>query len=468
MKRSLLSQAPDLQLLRGSRSSRAPRASAQAVALALGGTEERGKGKRRKGEEDGDFQPDTATNVTVTTPPTAATLTLETEKLDASEKKSPESSPAREQGSALLDRLDDLDLEGEAVASETKRAKKQESHWCSKFLVEVRFVLAKLSAKAQSSVRLMDEYPATMLQCTLGVSHYTGTGHHQQFLLLNPNRPYNTNVVDHFNCHSKIKKYMEDAVARGEDLDRAHDACLKRFSSTSVAGGQQILPFARKNALEKNAVGLLDRERKELALSVWLLDSHTPLHRLRKQSWMTYCEEMGHQVVKPELLRRVHYPKIFSAILALRKQLFENGGFIHIEYDFLSNGSTKYLIVCGRTVVSFELFNDICGVVEWEGAQSSEHVAQLVSDTVERVASNAVLLASSTVDGALLAANAELVDTEDSHWCFCHQLALPIKKSLDGSSVMALDFAFMHSLGVFLRSHSACQDHLKAHSATES
>ncbi len=97
-------------------------------------------------------------------------------------------------------------------------------------------------------------------------------------------------------------------------------------------------------------------------------------------------------------------------------------------------------------------------MIEWFGVASATVVASLVSSAIDRVASNSVQLSSNTVDGALRAASTELVGEEDTFWCFLHQFALPIKKSL--VDVVGLDFQFMHSFGVFLRSHSASQEKL--------
>lgn len=183
---------------------------------------------------------------------------------------------------------------------------------------------------------------------------------------------------------------------------------------------------------------------------------HTPLYRLGKQTWIDLCSQLGLQLHKPESLRRIHYPLIFEA-LRLRQSLFSKGGFIHTEFDFLSVGSSKYLLICGRTVVDFSLFNDVIGLIEWCGVAGAPMVASLARSTIDRVAGSAVQYCSNTVDGALVAASEELIGEDDTWWCFCHQLALPIKKSLQETLVGA-DFAFMHRFGVFLRSHSETHD----------
>jgi hypothetical protein len=45
--------------------------------------------------------------------------------------------------------------------------------------------------------------------------------------LINKNRPFNSNVVDHFLGHARIKAYMETAKAKAEDLERAASAVLE-------------------------------------------------------------------------------------------------------------------------------------------------------------------------------------------------------------------------------------------------
>ncbi len=46
-------------------------------------------------------------------------------------------------------------------------------------------------------------------------------------------------------------------------------------------------------------------------------------------------------------------------------------------------------------------------------------------------------------------------------WCFCHQFALPIKKSLAEAGLIAQDFQFMHTFGVYLRSHARTRELLE-------
>jgi hypothetical protein len=64
------------------------------------------------------------------------------------------------------------------------------------------------------------------------------------------------------------------------------------------------------------------------------------------------------------------------------------------------------------------------------------------------------------VDGALRSAGSQLVGEEDTTWCFCHQTALPVKKSLEGNSGIALDFTFMHQFGVYVFSHAVVAEML--------
>jgi hypothetical protein len=165
-------------------------------------------------------------------------------------------------------------------------------------------------------------------------------------------------------------------------------------------------------------------------------------------------------------LRRLHYPLIFESVFRMRQALFVKGGFVHTEFDFLDAFSKEYLIVCGRTCVDFKLVNDILGIVEWTGTHDASHIAQLARSTIDRVCPDSVILASNTVDGALQAASESMLGEgreHESNWCFCHQLALPIKKSLDCTKrpgAVAEDFAFMHFFGVFIRSHSNAQETL--------
>ncbi len=43
----------------------------------------------------------------------------------------------------------------------------------------------------------MDEFPVEMWQCAIP-DLYTGTGTHTDYLLINPDRPFHQNTVDHF------------------------------------------------------------------------------------------------------------------------------------------------------------------------------------------------------------------------------------------------------------------------------
>ncbi len=103
----------------------------------------------------------------------------------------------------------------------------------------------------------------------------------------------------------------------------------------------------RFSKLEKSEPGLLDREKKELSICAFLISTHTPLYRLEKKTWKDMCSELHVELHQPDSLRKVHYPLIFESVLRLRRSLFQEGGFIHTEFDFLSAGSAKYLIICG-------------------------------------------------------------------------------------------------------------------------
>jgi hypothetical protein len=354
---------------------------------------------------------------------------------------------------------------GESSPSPTmlRSAKKsaKSDHWTSFFLERVPFQIQLLSGQAKKSVLKMEEAPSEMYRCTLG-QHFDGIGKHFEYLLIPAKREVHSNIVEHFNGHKKVKEYMEAAVAKGSDLERAAESIVGMLNEQAkkAGGTQQLLPFARRNAAEKGVQVLLERERKEVALAVFLIDTRTPLFRLHTATWKRFCEEADLKLQKPDTLRKVHYPNIFECFLRIRRSLFAQAGFLHVEFDFFSFNSTKYLIVCGRTCISFKIFNDILGIVEWVGDQTDDHVAQLVSSTVDRVANDSVLLSTCTVDGALRSAGSQLVGEEDTTWCFCHQTALPVKKSLEGNSGIALDFTFMHQFGVYVRSHAVVAEML--------
>jgi hypothetical protein len=88
--------------------------------------------------------------------------------------------------------------------------------------------------------------------------------------------------------------------------------------------------------------GLLPREIKEVALVVWLLDTRTPLYRLEMASWKEFCRQINLDIPKPDHLRRVHFPNIFECFLRLRRRLFEQAGFVHIEFDYMTLGASKF------------------------------------------------------------------------------------------------------------------------------
>ena len=116
--------------------------------------------------------------------------------------------------------------------------------------------------------------------------------------------------------------------------------------------------------------------------------------------------------------------------MRLRRRLFEKAGFVHIEFDFMSLGASKFLIVCGCAVVDFAIFNDILGVVEYVGTEAAEHISSMVNSTLERVAGDSVLLSSVTVDGALRAAGVAVAEGQDDDvlWCFCSSVCFAREK----------------------------------------
>ncbi len=354
-----------------------------------------------------------------------------------------------------------------AAAAQKKKKRIVEAHWVSQFLKAVPFDLGKLGGASKAAVAKLDEYPTEMWECTIP-DLYTGTGAHNDHFLINPDRPYHQNTIDHFaKSHAKVHTYMVDALARGERTDAAATACLQMFrEQAKKSGGTQtkLTALVRSKAEKPTGAELLIRERKELALALWLLGTQTPLSRLSHKSWADAQRELGINLHSAKELRRVHYPLIFEAILRLRQEVFVTAGFIHTEFDFLTVFNKSILIVCGHTSVGYKLFSDILGIVEFSGFGGAEHVNQLVQETISRVAPNSVLLATNTVDGALRRASEELVGEDDTEWCICHQLALPIKKSLNldryPGSVIALDFAFMHHFGVFVRSKSDVTERL--------
>ncbi len=354
------------------------------------------------------------------------------------------------------------DSSGDAPAVVPKKPKGREKHWVEYFLQKVPFKSSKLSGRAKQVVEKMTEYPEQMYQC-LVAEHYDGTGQHHEFLLIPPKRDMHQNIVTHFDGHSRIKSYMEEALGNGEILERAAAACFQMLQKEKQKGTLATHGFVRKNAQEKRAEGLLPREIKEVALAVWLLDTRTPLYRLETASWKEFCKQIHLEMPKPDHLRRVHFGNIFECFLRLRRRLFEKAGFVHIEFDFMSLGASKFLIVCGCAVVDFEIFNDILGIVEYIGTEAAGHVSSMVHSTLSRVTSNSVLLSSVTVDGALRAAGTAVAegDDDDVLWCFAHQFALPVKKSLEGDDSVSKDFSFLHFFGVYLRSHAPLREVLE-------
>jgi hypothetical protein len=88
----------------------------------------------------------------------------------------------------------------------------------------------------------MNEFPEQMFRCIAG-KHYSGTGSHVEYFLINKGRPYNTNIVDHFQGHSRIKEYMDIAKGKGEDLERAASSILELLDNENrkKTGTQQTL-----------------------------------------------------------------------------------------------------------------------------------------------------------------------------------------------------------------------------------
>lgn len=354
----------------------------------------------------------------------------------------------------------------EAPMAAEKKKRNVDEHWVAHFLVRVNFDYNKLPGVSQKAVDRMEEFPSQMWQCR--IPHlYTGTGKHADHFLLNPDRPFHQNVIDHFsNAHGQVFRYMSDAMSRGEAADAAAAACLKMFQQQSrKSGGTQstLKGFVRTKGEQPSAPeDLLVREKKEVALALWLLATQSPLYRLTNKTWNDVQKEFAIKLHNAKELRYVHYPLIFEAILRLRQDLFAEAGFIHAEFDFLTVHNKSILIIGGHTCVRFRLFSDIIGIVEFVGPASADHVAQMADDSIARVAPKTVLLASNTVDGALRAASRELVGEDDTAWCICHQYALPIKKSLNlerfPASLVALDFAFMHDFGVYVRSQGSVRE----------
>jgi hypothetical protein len=169
-------------------------------------------------------------------------------------------------------------------------------------------------------VESMDAYPEWMVLSLGGIHDWTRK--HTDFMLLDPKRPLKTNVVEHFKTHERIKLHMDQAKANGEDMERAKNQILTLMQNEQKkTGGSQLrlTQMARLSSLEKATAGLLDREKKELALCTFLPDTHTPLYRLGKKTWPDLCSQLGVNIHKPDSLRKIRLPLIFEAILRLRR-----------------------------------------------------------------------------------------------------------------------------------------------------
>lgn len=373
-----------------------------------------------------------------------------------------------ESGVALTDTGGSAGIAGTAAQKKVKKKRSTDLPWVAYLLKRVPFNKKLLSGPSKAAVNNLDEFPEEMWEC-LCSDLYTGTGTHVSHLLINKDRPYHQNVVDHFKLsHAKVYEYMTAVEVRGEQPEAAVAAGLKmlREQQKKTGGSQSVLSkmMRKKSEMPASSDQLLLRERKELALALWMLGTQTPISRLGHKSWPDLQKELNISLHSAKELRRVHYPLIFEAILRLRREVYVSAGFIHTEFDFLTVYNKSILIVCGHTCVGFKLLSDILGIVEYTGFAGAEHVAQLASETVSRVAPNSVTLATNTVDGALRAASVEYIGLDDTEWCISHQFALPIKKSLNltkyPDGVVALDFAFMHSFGVFVRSKSNVHEKL--------
>jgi hypothetical protein len=321
------------------------------------------------------------------------------------------------------------------------RLRRAPEHWVGFFLQEVPFEQAKLCAAAQKVVSKMDEYPELMWYCPLGPENWQGTGVHNQYMLM-PARRFHSNIVSHFDGHRHVKKWMEDAVARGEDLSVAAANCKKMV--LKVSGQRSILTMLpRKTATEKATDGLLVRERRELSLAVWTMGTQTAPNALRHHTWATFLKEASLTGLH-DALKHIHYPLVEEAAMHLMREEFIDAGFVHSEMDFMTVGLKSVLVVAAHTVVAFELRSHLVGIVEYTGFGGAEHVSQITAERLERVAPGVVIHAANTADGALAAASELLVGEDDAVWCFAHQQALPIKKSLDltkyPGSVVAYDF----------------------------
>jgi hypothetical protein len=149
-------------------------------------------------------------------------------------------------------------------------------YWTSFFLERVPFQIQLLSGQAKKSVLKMEEAPSEMYRCTLG-QHFDGIGKHFEYLLIPAKREVHSNIVEHFNGHKKVKEYMEAAVAKGSELERAAESIVGMLNEQAkkAGGTQQLLPFARRNRAEKGVQVFLERERKEVALAVFLIDTRS-------------------------------------------------------------------------------------------------------------------------------------------------------------------------------------------------
>jgi hypothetical protein len=372
------------------------------------------------------------------------------------------------------DDVDDEVAEDEDAAKQKSvkrmRKREKEDHWVLHVLRPVAFDYSLLSGSSKKIVDKLEDYPSEMWECPLPNSLYTGTGKHQKYLLMNASRPAHQNTIDHFKTHGTFMKYM-DELRGGEDIDVAIESAMTMLNAQMVKpGGERrvsIKSFYRKTPAEKKIPKLLDKEKNGIAICAWMIATSVAPNKLEHKTWKDVKNRIGMFVDNPQNLRTVHYPMIFEAIHRLRKDIFVKGGFVHTEFDFLTLNNSKYLIVAGHTCVDFQRFSDILGLVEWSGFGGVEHVAQLARVTIDRTVPNIVMLATNTVDGALESHSEELVGKEDTFWCFAHEHALPIKKSLDlkrfPNSLVALDFSFMHEFGVFIRANSALQDKLSYH-----
>jgi hypothetical protein len=228
--------------------------------------------------------------------------------------------------------------------------------------------------------------------------------------------------------HSTFFVAMREAEEQGLVLESVFNNLLEQARTSAQANKGSIAGyFTKKSRDEKQKPGLLERHGKMSAFTLWLVDSQSHLNSTASPVFKPAMRRIGWQ--PPQQVDSFRDTAVALALVVkrIRREQMSAAGWVHFCYDFYDGpGQTEYLLLTGttlactrggqRTVQQFPL-----GVVEYNQRHFSALVAACVETILHESVPEDVTLATSNVDGALLASAKMIVVDHDTNHCFGHR-----------------------------------------------